>query len=192
MDQTTNKSLSMKRLQFKEDEKKIIFFIARALGLYLLWYLVYDLWIFPDGRLDTWLSENVARASSLFLSLFGFPSYTEGVVVMVNGRPTVAIGNPCNGMVLFGIFSGFIMAFPGLVKRKAVFIVLGLMAIYLVNVLRVVALALNHIYSRATLDFNHHYTFTFAVYSCIFLLWMYWVRKGAGPAFSLSSGHVKS
>jgi exosortase family protein XrtF len=182
----------MKSLPFKEEEKKIVLFIAKVLGLYLLWYLVYDLWIFPDGKLDTWLSEHVAWAASLLLSLFGFPSYAEGVAVLVNGRPTVLIGNPCNGMVLFGIFTGFIIAFPGLVKRKVVFIVIGLMAIYLVNVLRVVALALNHIYSYGTVSFNHHYTFTFAVYGCIFLLWMYWVKRGAGPALTWGSGHDKS
>lgn len=182
----------MKIFQFKKEEKRILLFIARALSLYLLWYLVYDLWIFPDGKLDTWLSEHVAWAASLFLSLFGFPSYADGVAVMMNGRPAVLIGNPCNGMVLFGIFTGFIIAFPGLVWRKAVFIAIGLTAIYLVNVLRVVALTLNHIYSYGTVSFNHHYTFTFAVYGCIFLLWMYWVKRGAGPALAWGSGHDQS
>ena len=50
--------------------------------------------------------------------------------------------------------------------------------------LRVAALALNHQYARGSLDFNHHYTFTFVVYACIFGLWMLWARRLAIPALA--------
>lgn len=182
----------MKSLRFNKEDKRIIGFLARVLGLYLLWYLVYDLWIFPDGRLDTWLSEQVAWAAALVLDACGFPSFSQGVTVLVNAQPTVIIGNPCNGMVLFGVFTGFIVAFPGLIIRKSLFILLGISILYLVNVLRVVILALNHIYSYSTVSFNHHYTFTFAVYGCIFLLWMLWVKKMSDPATPLSSLYGRS
>ena len=45
------------------------------------------------------------------------------------------------------------------------------------NVLRLAALALNHQYAHRSVDFNHHYAFTFVVYACIFGLWMLWARR---------------
>lgn len=169
-----------------DENKKIVRFLAAVVGLYGLWYLVYDLWIFPDARLDNWLSAQVAWAAALGLKCLGYESAAAGYRVLVNGRETVLIGNPCNGMVLFGIFTGFIVALPGSFKRKLVFIPFGIAVIYLVNVIRVVALTLNHMYSYDTLKFNHHYTFTFAVYSCIFVLWVWWVKKWAHLPLKLS------
>jgi exosortase/archaeosortase family protein len=45
------------------------------------------------------------------------------------------------------------------------------------NVLRVVALAIIAKYCPQYLNFNHTYTFTFVIYSFIFLLWIIWVNK---------------
>jgi hypothetical protein len=44
-------------------------------------------------------------------------------------------------------------------------------------VLRIMALCLNNYYSRQTVDFNHHYTFTAIVYASIFALWMWWATR---------------
>jgi exosortase family protein XrtF len=98
----------------------------------------------------------------------------------VAGKPAVIVGDPCNGLVLYALFAGFVLAFPGGTwRRKLPFIAGGIVLIYLLNILRVGALALNHLYSYGTVDFNHHYTFSFIVYGCIFLLWILWVRRYA-------------
>jgi exosortase/archaeosortase family protein len=79
--------------------------------------------------------------------------------------------------VLYALFGGFVLAFPGPWQRKLWFIPLGMALIWVLNVLRVAALALNHHYAHQSVDFNHHYTFTFMVYACIFGLWMLWARR---------------
>ena len=52
--------------------------------------------------------------------------------------------------------------------------------IYLVNLARVVVLALNHIYSNSSFDFNHKYTYTLITYAAIFGLWMIWANRLSG------------
>jgi exosortase family protein XrtF len=164
-----------------QEQRETVRFLAIAMGLYLLWYFVYDQWLFPDGRLDTWLSVQEAALSGFLLNLLGFGGSSTGPIVKLQGYNVVLIGNPCNGMVLFGLFAGFILAYPGAWKSKLFFIPAGMLAIYLLNVLRIVALALNSFYSRHTLDFNHKYTFAFVVYAFIFAFWMLWIKHYAKP-----------
>ena len=46
---------------------------------------------------------------------------------------------------------------------------------------RVAGMALNHVYWRPTVAFNHHYTFTLVVYAAIGALWALWARHAAHP-----------
>ena len=164
-------------------------FLAVAIALYLAWFFGYEQWLAHDGRLDSLLCTQIAAASASVLRGLGFaatvdyslPSHILNLVVL-NGKPAVVVGPPCNGLVLYALFAGFVVAFPGQALRKLWYIPAGIALIWVLNVLRVVALALNHEYSRESMDFNHHYTFTFVVYSFIFVLWMLWAKGLASPA----------
>ena len=159
-------------------------FLLVAAALYALWLLAYEGFIGPDGRVDAGLSANIAAASAGLLRLLGFVAAVApgSTVLLMDGRPAVVVGAPCDGLVLYALFAGFIVAFPGPVRPKLWFVPLGIGLIYLLNILRVGALALNHHYAHRSVDFNHHYTFAFVVYACICALWMQWVRWYGAPA----------
>ena len=159
-------------------------FLLTAAGLYLGWLLLYEGVIAPDGRLDQWLSINIAVASAGLLRGLGFAASVSGniSVLLMDGRPAVIVGTPCNGLVIYTLFAGFIIAFPAPLRAKLWFIPLGVILLYLLNIVRVGALALNQHYAHQSVDFNHHYTFSFVVYGCICLLWMWWVRRYGLPA----------
>lgn len=159
------------------DSKTAVRFLAYAMGLYVLWYIFYDLWLLNDGRLDWWLSENVAHFSGNVLAALGFNAGSDRYIVMLNGYKSVIVGPPCNGLVLYALFTGFIIAFPGPWKKKLWYIPLGIATIYFLNILRVVGLSLNSYYSQDTFHFNHKYTYVFIVYAFIFGLWMLWAKK---------------
>jgi len=76
-------------------------------------------------------------------------------------------------MVLYALFSGFVIAFSTSLRHKLWFIPVGIVLIYGINMLRIVAMSLNHYYFFKTLDFNHHYLFAFTVYGFIGLLWLW-------------------
>src|SRR5690606_9841133 len=90
----------------------------------------------------------------------------------IEGTLGVVIGNPCDGLSLFILFSAFLIVFEGKWWFKAIFIIVGIVLIHFLNVVRVIALAVIVKYSPESLDFHHSYTFTLFVYLCIFLLWM--------------------
>lgn len=160
-------------------------FIAVAAVMYLGWFFGYEQWLARDGRLDAALCTQITKASVAGLRALGFNAAVAAAndhLVLMNGQSAVIVGAPCNGLVLYALFTGFVLAFPGPWRRKLWFVPAGIVLIWFLNVLRVAALAINHHYARQSLDFNHHYTFTFVVYACIFGLWMLWARRLAIPA----------
>jgi exosortase family protein XrtF len=163
---------------------QLLRFLLITGGMYLLWFFGYEQWLAPDGRLDTALCANIAWASARMLQTIGFDAAVAPhhiSLLLMSGHPAVIVGIPCNGLVLYALFGGFVLAFPGPWRRKLWFVPAGIALIWLLNVVRVAALAINHHYAHKSVDFNHHYTFTFVVYGCIFGLWMLWAKRLSAP-----------
>lgn len=160
-------------------------FVLVASGLLLLWFFGYEQTLATDGRFDKMLCSHIARSGGVALRAMGFSAGTtnpaDPQLLYLAGKPAVWVGAPCNGLVLYALFAGFVLAYPGPWRRKLWYIPVGILFIYGLNVVRVAVLALNHQYSPGSMDFNHHYTFSFLVYAFIFGLWMLWARRLAGP-----------
>lgn len=171
----------MRRFFKDEKQRRIAVFVSKAVLLYLLWFITYDLYLAPAGKVDAWLNHRVAADGITLLNLAGYHGSTipgiDQTIMCLDNREILGVGNPCNGLELFVLFTGFILCFPGKLKMKAWFIPLGILLIHLVNVIRAAALVLIQKFSPQHLDFNHHYTFTIVVYAVIFLLWMLWVNR---------------
>ena len=169
---------------------RLLFRFLFVAGLmYLAWFFGYEQWLAHDGRLDAALCTQITAASVLLLRAFGFAATLDGVhpnLVLMRGIPSVVVGPSCNGLVLYALFAGFVVAFPGSWLRKLWYIPAGIFLIWCLNVVRVAALAINHHYAHGSVDFNHHYTFTFVVYAFIFGLWMLWAKRLAGPTTLLA------
>lgn len=158
-------------------------FIVLAVILYLLWYLLYELWLNPWGEFDRFVIDNLILLAGFLLRALGYeliPTPPEDVSIRtigIDGTPGLWIGDPCNGLTLFALFAIFVIAYPGPLRRKAWFIPLGLISIHLINVLRIAALSIIVTYDYAYLDFNHNYTFSILVYGYLFFLWYLWAGK---------------
>jgi exosortase family protein XrtF len=160
-------------------------FLVLILAFYLIWYLIYDLWLHPAETIDLFVIDITVAASKWLLELFGYTVFTGADrLIGVDGTGGLWIGDNCNGIALFALFTGFILAYPGNWKKKLYFIPLGIILIELLNILRVVALAILDTKSRAWTEFNHTYTFTIVIYGFIFLMWMLWVNKVSDKALT--------
>ncbi|MDX2189550.1 MAG: archaeosortase/exosortase family protein [Bacteroidota bacterium] len=158
-------------------DKSLVWFLAKAIGLYLLWFLVYDLWIAPLGIIDTWLNQSVANGGYFLLQKFGFEVCKDGTSVCINNASTVVIGRGCNGLEIYAIFAGFVVLYRGSWLHKIWFIVAGIAFIYLCNILRVAMLAIDHYNNLKLFQFNHKYTYVFIIYFIVFGLWILWINR---------------
>ena len=162
--------------------KKIVFFLTLSTSFYACWFTLYTFFIEEKTLLDEKIISNLIFLSSNLLKSIGFNVFystkdLDFQMVGVDGSHPVWIGAPCNGLTLIILFSIFILAFPGSFKNKIWFIPSGIVFLHLINVLRITALAIINYYTPQYLDFNHNYTFTLIVYSCVFFLWIIWVKK---------------
>ena len=161
-------------------KKPIIRFLFSVFLLYLAWYLIYDLWLHPAEKIDMLVIDLTILMSKTILETMGYSVFTGSErVIGVDGSGGLWIGDNCNGITLFSLFAVFIIAYRGPLKLKIIYILLGIISIQLLNVVRVVGLAILDTYSRAWTEFNHTYTFNILIYGYIFFLWMLWVNKFA-------------
>lgn len=162
-------------------KKPVSRFLLTVLVLYLLFYFVYNVWIHPGEKVDLFVIDITISLSRFILEAMGYTVFTGTErVIGVDGTGGLWIGDNCNGITLFILFAVFVMAYKGNVKTKLIFIILGILSLQLLNVFRVVGLAILDTYSRAWTEFNHTYTFNIIIYGYIFFLWMLWVNKYAG------------
>lgn len=154
----------------------IVRFVAKALGIFVIWYVVYELWLLPDGRLDEWLSLNIIANSAGILQWFGYDVYTVDRIIGIGEAGGIEIVDGCNGIAAIGLFLGFILAYPGDWKNRVSFSIVGIGVIYLVNIVRIITLVITQHSWPAVFDFTHDYSTTAIFYIVIFLLWMIWVN----------------
>lgn len=161
-----------------DSTRSVLTFLAKGLAVYGLWYVVYDLWLLPDGRFDAWLSKNVASVSGALLSGLGFEATADGRSIFLPGVAGVRIVNGCNGLSTIGLFIGFVVAYPGRMWRRLWFIPLGIFVIYATNVLRVGTMLLVQKYWPVAFDPLHGFGLTTIFYVVVFGLWVAWTHYG--------------
>jgi len=164
-------------MQFPKEQRQLILFFIKALLLYIIWYLVYEEWLYKVGWLDDLIIDNLVLLAEKSLTLLGYLVFVNHHDIGIDGSHGVFIGSPCNGVSLMALFVGFIILFKGKWMHKLWFSLLGLFIIHLLNVLRIVSLVMVAKYAPTQLDFNHKYTFTVLLYAFIFLGWVIWVKK---------------
>jgi len=158
------------------NKSPVLIFLFKVGVIFISWYIVYELWLLPDGRLDEWLSLNIVGSSAGILKWLGYEIFVFERVVAVGEFPGIKIVNGCNGISAMGLFLGFIIAYPGEWKEKISFTVLGIGIIYLVNIFRIVVLAITQAEWPGFFNITHDYSTTAIFYLVIFVLWMVWIN----------------
>ena len=162
---------------------KLARFLVTAILLYVGWTALYELWIHPDRTLELWIVQSISDSGAYLLKMMGYELITSEFMeehyrtMGIDGTHGVYISDSCAALPLMALFAGFILAYPGNWKAKLAYIPIGIASIHIINIIRIIGLMLLAKHAPSSLDFNHHYTFTFVVYAYIFLLWVMWVNK---------------
>jgi exosortase family protein XrtF len=160
-------------------------FIITFAVLVILWFSFYEnIYSLFEGDIQRIISIELAHQSTFFIQLLGYSpiidTSTDYVITSVEGdyiNHGVWIGEPCNGLKVFGLFAIFILAFQGKWIHKLWYIPLGIFILHLANAIRIAVLTIISAENPTLLDFNHNITFQVLVYSIVFGLWYFWVNK---------------
>lgn len=164
----------------------ITLFLLKVVGIYVIWYIIYELWLLPDGRLDQWLVLNIIDISSNFLLLMEYDVFWDGRIIGLAGTSGVQLVNGCSGISAIGLFIGFVVAYPGRWIPRICFVIIGMGVIYLTNIVRIVVLVITQKYWPEMFGFTHDYSTTAIFYLIIFLLWMVWINLSDRRAASIT------
>ena len=165
-------------------------FLITFIPLIITWYFTYhylykidDLMNF-DSDLLTGFSKILSSQSNFILSIFNFQTSIEihgdMVVAKIIDYPYshgVWIGEPCNGIKVFGLFAIFILSFKGDLIKKLIFIPIGILIIHFLNIIRIALLTYISAVNPYILDFNHNITFQLFIYGSMLALWYLWIIK---------------
>lgn len=166
-------------------------FFKKAFLFFIGWKLVYHFVLFENRILDKPLTQLSAKATIWVLHYIGRIEnlkIIEQVKEVINGESAYAsviysshtrllgVLDACNGLELFVLYAGLIIAFSLPLKRMLLFLTGGLLLIFTVNIFRLVCLAALNAGHRSSQGIPYHFLFNILVYAVVGILWVWYVN----------------
>jgi len=113
------------------------------------------------------------------IKLFGFYAIYNEMDVMVVSGPLLRINYSCLGLGVMSFLAAFVLSFPASWKSTFKMLIIGLISIYLLNILRIAGLGIlfGTFQSQRNYFEYHHEIFNVIVYIIIFIMLYIWIRK---------------
>ncbi|RYZ78609.1 MAG: hypothetical protein EOO68_40130 [Moraxellaceae bacterium] len=163
------------RESYSKLPKPVRTFVLRGLFIFICWKLLYDGFLQQRGIPDRWLTGLTGDFAAGIISKFYKPANAvlgaEKAYLYIDGKIIVAIADGCNGLELLVTFLGFLFCLPTNPKRFWQFALPGITGIFVLNIIRCIAIAWLNINHRSWVDIAHHYIFQLMVYAFIFFCW---------------------
>ncbi|AMR31808.1 hypothetical protein A0256_10440 [Mucilaginibacter sp. PAMC 26640] len=166
-----------------------IWFSIRFLGLFLLCYYFNIMFFgitqpghnyvaFLDQHLNyiDWLRWGLLHLSATLLRAFGFTVIVSKTELLVAGHGIIQLIYTCLGLGVMSFFTAFVLTYPKKLKAKLLFLFGGLLGIQLLNVIRLMLLALYWDRSKARI-IDHHVLFDVMIYLVIIVTLYYWINN---------------
>jgi archaeosortase B (VPXXXP-CTERM-specific) len=124
----------------------------------------------------TWLMVVTADLTGSVLKLFGMTVNISGRVVSLSNFSMEVVGE-CTGLYEMLIFLAAMIAYPSSYKKKLIGAGLGLPLLYVINIIRMIFIALIGNWSPKSFDFMHMYFWQVAMILIIVSVWVLWIEK---------------
>ena len=166
--------------------KPFLLFLGKFFLSYLLLTFVYETYLnqFDSKQMEVdAITTSVAHQSATVLSWFDSQSYTAinlrepSVKLFYKNKYVSRIIEGCNAVSVIILFIAFVVAFSGKLKNTFVFIILGTVLIYVLNIFRIVILCMAMFHFPEYQSFLHGVVFPLFIYGVVFILWIIWVNK---------------
>jgi archaeosortase B (VPXXXP-CTERM-specific) len=134
-------------------------------------------WAVGEGSAAMMSSQRaLAETASFFLRLLGNDTTVNGVSV-VSTRFTLDIIPACTGLFVLGAFLSAVIAFPARWRGKLAGLALGVGAICVTNIVRLITLFYVGAYWPRYFDYAHLVVWQTLVIAISVLLWLAWAAR---------------
>lgn len=162
----------------------LIFFLIRFIGSYIVMILIYNFYLnqyLPFGQPDPFTRFSADLAAKGF-NLIGFEAQTihygkeNFMRLLIDGTPASIVNEGCNAISILIIFVAFILAFYTTIKQTLMYIITSLLALFIMNIFRIILLTYIYKYHPAQAQLAHDYLFPAIIYGSIIVLWIIWIK----------------
>ncbi len=167
--------------------KAIIVFLVKFFATYFILFGAYSFYlhktqhktdIFVCSPLTSTVAQHVYKTSKMLGYDAEIEQHTEELSIkfMLNGNYVSRIIEGCNSVSIIILFLAFIIAFSGSLVNTVLFGLFGSALIYIVNVLRIIALSILYHKFPEYQIMLHDLLFPSVIYGLTFVLWVTWVK----------------
>jgi len=146
-----------------------LLFALYTVGAFVLLYGLTQQVVTPFTRGIALLTKGV-------LTLSGIPTQVAGTVV-TTPLFSVAIQNNCNAIYETALFIAAVLSYPATWRERAWGALLGFVALYLLNLIRVLSLIYVGSHFRQYFDVSHVYIWQSLFIIFALSLWIFWAGK---------------
>ena len=155
------------------ERKPVVLFAASFLVICIVFYLITNMAWFQSFRAPILLGYS--NVSSAILNIFGFGVKANGEVIS-GADFSVSIEEGCDAIAPAILYIISVAIFPIATKTKWKGLIYGLLAIAVLNIIRIVTLFLTGIYAPSLFEFMH-VDFWQAIFIVFTVgLWIYWMK----------------
>ena len=155
------------------ERKPVVLFAVSFLVICLVFYLITNMAWFQSFRAPILLGYS--NVSSAILNIFGFGVKANGEVIS-GADFSVSIEEGCDAIAPAILYIISVAIFPIATKTKWKGLIYGLLAIAVLNIIRIVTLFLTGIYAPSLFEFMH-VDFWQAIFIVFTVgLWIYWMK----------------
>ncbi|MCK5678728.1 MAG: exosortase family protein XrtF [Flavobacteriaceae bacterium] len=167
--------------------KTIIVFLVKFFATYFILSGIYSVYLKQtQEKVDLFscspLTKTVANHVQKLSNRLGYNVYVEqstdelSMKFILNGEYVSRIIEGCNSFSIIILFLSFIIAFSGSLKATFLFGLFGGLLIYLVNLLRIIAISILYHRFPKYQNILHDLVFPSIIYGLTFILWVTWVK----------------
>ncbi len=118
----------------------------------------------------------IARAAGVILDLFGEETSVRGTLLS-SSRFAVNIYHGCNGVLATSIYLSAVLGFPSTWREKALGFAVGIPAIQMINMARILSLYYIGIYWPNFFELAHGYVWQSIVILLSMVVWIFWAER---------------
>ncbi|NVK53093.1 MAG: exosortase family protein XrtF [Flavobacteriaceae bacterium] len=168
--------------------KKIALFLIKFFGTYFLLFALYATYLNiyqskDQGFTCAPITTEVANHTVSVLRFLGYNVSSEqhiqelSIKLLVGNQYVARVIEGCNSISIIILFAAFVIGFSGPIRTTVIYLIVGSLLIYVINILRIAFLTMmlyKYPHQQVVL---HNIVFPLIIYGTTFLLWVIWVKK---------------
>ena len=167
--------------------KAIIVFLVKFFATYFILFGAYSFYlnktqqktdVYVCSPITGTVADHVYQVSKMLGYDAEIEQHSEELSIkfMLNDNYVSRIVEGCTSVSVIILFLSFIIAFSGSIRSTVMFGIFGSMLIYVVNILRIIAISILYYKLPEYQEILHDLVFPGIIYGLTFILWITWVK----------------